>query len=324
MKSWTDDSPIEPLREKLKYGSLGQLLSLIFVPVVVVWTMSLWLIMLMWLMSVIKWWENYADRTVSTIQVTGNSETWSTLRVPAVMDLGIKWSLFKKTQFRTLWVFGEAMMMFFAMAILRSMVKIWFAFSSIAEEYSKGVFSTIWNFAKTIPIPVAWWISLWAIEQQWWPGGVARKVSWLEAMQADSRQRAKSHADKMEEMITGKKKDYAFDIDPTVQSGILSSAWVASNINSLQESIAWKSKVRYAWNIKEVFEEMKTKNDPDFKAYFAWNSKKDKPEELRKTVWRANFVRDVLEGKALNPSNYRSDAIDASLTTAEFTPKAST
>lgn|GEM_PF-2681090 len=54
LKAGTDDSPMSSVRDKLGYSGLGDILGLIFVPVVVIGTMSLGLIMLMGLMSVVK------------------------------------------------------------------------------------------------------------------------------------------------------------------------------------------------------------------------------------------------------------------------------
>ena len=319
MKSWTDDSPLGKLRDRLKYQDLGQLLALIFVPVVVVAAMSLWLIMLMGFMSVIKWWENYANRTVGTIQVTGNANTWANLRIPAVMDLGIKWSLFKETQFRTLWVFGEAMMMFFAMAILRAMVKLSFSFSSIADKLSDRVFSTIGGFAKTIPIPIAWWISVWAMQKAW--PQIAKNAIWLEALQKNSKQTAKERADRIQEFFTGKKRDYSYDIDPSLAASINPVDWVAANITSLQDAISWKSQVRYSWNIKEVFDGMQ--KEELLRDYF---SGYENMEEVKGTVWRDNFVRDVLEGtlKGTNDPSYQLKDTSTLTASSSFTPKAST
>jgi len=319
LKAGTDDSPMSSVRDKLGYSGLGDILGLIFVPVVVIGTMSLGLIMLMGLMSVVKWWEQYENRSVSNIQVSW-SETGSTLAIPKVLDLNIQWSLFQKTAFRTLWVFGEALMVFFTMAILWAMVKVWFASSSIAKEYSWKVFSTVWSFAKAMPIvPLAGGLSVTSIQNAWGIWWITKELSWLKAIEESSKVRADKTANIVRKFFTWETDEslYQFDITTEIAQGIRSVNWIDDNISKLQDAIKDKKSVKYEGNIQSVFEKMQRSDGLD--RYFEWNWKSSF-EETRWTQGRVNFVGDVLEGRSLQIGRYSSWEA-ASVQWTSYTPK---
>ncbi len=324
---WQENSPLKWIRGEwgkwwLAYNGLWDILWLIFVPVAVVWTLAIWFILLLWLMSVIKWWAAYESRAVNSIQITNNPPTIS---VPHVMNIWVEWSLFQRTAFRTLGFFGEALMLFFSMAILWWIVKVWFSTSSIAKRYSDQMFDAAAGFAKSIPLaPIAWGMSWSSIQNAWWVGWVLKGVSWLQQREDISRATAQERTNKLLEWLWISWWWYENDIDPSVLAKINWSAWIQSNVNSIRKALVdkdgnKKTNIRYAWNVKAAFEKMNA--SVLLQDYFPNLDPNMNAETLHQTeAWR-DFVKDVIEWDGNIPirsSRYRNSNSSTLLKTDIF------
>jgi len=282
--------------DKLRYNGLGDILWLIFLPVVVVGAFAVGFILMLWLMSVIKWWEEYVARSVSNIQITDNP---ATLAVPHVVNIGVEWSLFQKTAFRTLWFFGEALMVFFCMAILRWVIRVSFWTNSAAKKWSEWMFGMAGNMVKAVPIvPFAWWMSISSIQQAWWVWWVVKKVSWIKQIEDASRAKSQARVTNMVKRFTWK-DPYINDLSPDMMAQVRRVDSNKAKLDAIAAGVKSKSQVRYTWNIQDAFQSL---NETDLKTnYFKSLSDTLSGDmtKIRATQWWQNFVKDVIEWNTL-------------------------
>lgn len=175
-------------KTKLEVGSV---LGMIFQPMAVVATLSLALILIIWMHNVIWWdidtavegsvpktWESteFAEmfwlkidaNDSSTIQTTIWDTTfkWDILVWPDVNWDGQKDGLIKNTAHYVWWALWYIILTFFTVFIMWSLIKVWFSFSQITKNFTDASFSFIQNLWKTVPIlpglPSVWALKIWA------------------------------------------------------------------------------------------------------------------------------------------------------------------
>lgn len=225
----TAPSGMKSLATSLRAEWIGNLLWLLFQPMVVVWTLGIWLVLVTSIVSMMTWWAEYAAlASIGDMQLVNTPNptmVWENVSVT------VKWSLFKEVQYRSLWFFWDIILVFFVTFLLRSMVKIGSAFSSVTESVSNSIFWFGKNLAMAIPVvPMMWWQSLWSLSKNAWK--LTKAATWVwafeEKMRADEIKFNKGLRERM------------WMADPDIQS--ISSEWLG-NLKRIKD---WTAK-RY-WN----------------------------------------------------------------------------
>ena len=146
---WDDMPGKSKISEGLKlWESLWSFFGLIFQPVVVVWLMWVWLVLMTSMMNIISGSDD-TNRAGTLIQMQLD-EQW-TLET-GLASTQITWSIFKEARYRTLWFFGEAILWFFTIFLIRGMIKAWFASSKITANLTTWAMNRWKNFAMSLPV----------------------------------------------------------------------------------------------------------------------------------------------------------------------------
>ncbi len=258
-----DFSPIKAIREDnaLKVGShLWNLLWLVFQPVVVVWALWLWLILMTWIMQLVNGWEAYEDAwRLNEIQISWNPATLETNWVSVWID----WSLFKDIKYRTLWFFGETILSFFGIFLLRWIVKLGFSFSEVTKAYTDEMLSTWANIAKSLPIiPVFKWQSINSLSNQKW--NIARRATWYDKIKQQIDSDAEKYSNKLSKWVFGidmeAKQISAGDATDISRSIAKSSNFKKSKADDwfwtlMRKWVTWKEAITYTWKMKSLVKE---------------------------------------------------------------------
>ncbi len=163
----TAPSGMKSLASSLRAEWLGNLMWLIFQPMVVVWALWVWLILITSITRMMSGWSEYARMAaIWDMQIYHTPHTtmvWETASVT------VKGWLFKEVQYRAFWFFWDVILSFFVIFLLRWMVKAWSSFSSVTESVSNSMFSFWKNLAMSIPIvPMMWGQWIWSLTNNAW------------------------------------------------------------------------------------------------------------------------------------------------------------
>jgi len=134
---------------------LGNMIWLVFQPVVVVGLLSLWLILVIGVRDVLTGWDDYTRWVLQRINTdieSGKStkiEAWNT-------SIVINGEFFKDLWNDVWGITWQLIMTFFTIFLLWSLVKVGFSTSEVTSKLTTGMYDFATKSMKLLPIPIPW------------------------------------------------------------------------------------------------------------------------------------------------------------------------
>lgn len=221
----------------MEYFKIWNIIGLIFQPVVVVWTLSVWVLIIMWMYGALLWDEQTINQWMGElINVYVDSDRTARIWTNGPAESIINGDIFGQTGDLLGWGIGRMVVTFFMVFLFWALIKIWFSTSALTKWVSDSMFNFASQIASTAPIvPV--------------PGLGLQSVSSIgkakEQFERSSPMKTLMYKDKdrLTKFIKGKIWDETPELDTEDHTKMTSSStqnwlWLWRNIRALQK--AWK------------------------------------------------------------------------------------
>ena len=247
-----DDMPGKSkITEWLKlWDHLWTFFGLIFQPVIVVGLMWVGLVMMMSMLNIISGGED-TNRAGTLIQLQIVDDTLTTW----LNETHIKWQIFKRAQYRTLWFFGEAILAFFSVFLLWWLIKAGFMSNEITKKLTKWAMDFSTNFVKSMPIiPVFGGQSITSLTSD--GGNVVKRASWIRELELKAKQQSDLYSGKMNDMFgvwTGAAwfaADQITQLRRDAQDMRGNTSFWSTKVKDALTNAEWD--IRYSWHLKEL------------------------------------------------------------------------
>jgi len=155
------NGPLQKSEQGDKF-KISTIFGLVFQPVVIVWLLALWLIMIVWVLDALVGWEDYERESLSSMQVyiewESATRVWNGPNAEAI----ITWDLIKDVGGHVWWFVGQTLISVFAIFLLWALVKAWASFSAVTKDFADKSFAFAESSMKSIPLPWIGSIAAWA------------------------------------------------------------------------------------------------------------------------------------------------------------------
>ncbi len=146
-----------PLQSNDKLGKnfkISAILWLIFQPVAVVWLISLWMILLIWVRDTIVGWGEYGRGTLESKLHTCVEDNGTMFGCNTeIADVFVTWEFFQDLGSRVGGFVGEMILLLFTVFLLWALVKAGFSMSSITSGVADSVYKFSEWMLKSLPVP---------------------------------------------------------------------------------------------------------------------------------------------------------------------------
>lgn len=226
---------------------LSTIFSLIFQPVVFVGVLSLGMIMIVWVLDALMWWEDFKRESLEDLQVYVQSDNVTRVWWWVNAEAYISWEMFKDLWWHVGWFVGEMILALFSIFLLWSLVKVWASFSAVTQEMANKWFEFAESSLKAVPIPWLWSLAV---------GHKAlQEVKWLKNIQeAKQNEQAETALDGFyTKMWMG---------DENKRNGGISTAWIGELNVAAKWSWNETTRTKNFWDKMHGHVQQATKDNP--------------------------------------------------------------
>lgn len=185
------DGPLWKDKEQLK---IWPILWLIFQPAAVIWLLSVWMILIIGILDILQWWEEFSEDRLETLQIEVQWPNSAKIWGAWTSEITIFGNLFNDVWGAVWWFIGQMILVMFTIFLLWTLVKAWFEFSKITSKVSTGMFKFAESMAWNIKIP-----GLWV-----WTTGLkraSRQATNMRWLRSRAEQESNTNLERIEEML---------------------------------------------------------------------------------------------------------------------------